>query len=630
LFDAGAAVKNLAGFGIWSPGWMRARYPRIHGVGRFESETFDPARWASVERLAPFENRLPDDELWGAKQVTAFTDDDIRGLVSTGEYSDPAAAEWIARTLIARRDKIGRHYFAQMLPLDGFRIQNGRLEFDNLGGHSDSIRNTRMHTVQWFRLVNDTGEQVPLATADSFDVPLQVAQAGSGQYYGARIEAAGEDPERHVTVFLRTDASAAQRVVGVERGWPGKILADPNRDTRGVSRFTGLAAEQQRLYVPYATVDAESRGRQMTAPEHFEAQTISERTTYDAVTHALLNSQLTDADGVSLGRAFDLVGALERVAGQYYGRSGDRQFRIYVTLKPGALDTLERSVEFFRGHENSVYHAGYPLDFRQTGTVPNMQFSVSEDGLRADIDVDYRSSRLPRALFNGHLSAANSDVRAGNNVSRHNSRWTGMVAWWRTVFGDLPDGQEGPRDTLAEAAATEVPTPLPSDRSPDAPIERLEDAAQEFLTDWLVRRDVDEALRFLSSRPYACINVDDDAEYEELDAAGARAALSETMSYAVDEMEKRLNLTEAIEAVQPSNPDHQVVAHAFDGEFAISELSLAEAAQYKCQRSQLLEPDRAYYGALFRFRHTDGGTLGLLWTQEGGAWKLLSFQVFGS
>jgi hypothetical protein len=629
LFDAGAALKNIVGFGIWSPAWMRASYPRIRGVGRFESETFDPPRWASIERLAPFENRLPDDDFWGAKQVMAFTDDDIRALVSTGEYTDPAAAEWIVRSLIARRDKIGRYYFANVLPLDAFRIQNGRLAFDDLGERYGLTRGTQTYTARWFRLVNDTGELVPLQTADSLQVPVEIDRADPGNYYAIRIEAVGEEPERNVTVYARSGGPSGHHVVGVERGWSGKVLADPNRDVGNVRRFANLAGEQQRLYAPYATADAEARGRQMTAEEHFEAQAISERTTFDAVTHALLHSTLTDDKGNPLGRAFDLVAGLERVAGQYYGRSGDQQFRLYVALKPDAVETLDRSVEFFRGQENSVYHVGYPHDFRQIGSVPNMQFSVSDDGLRADIDVDYRSSRLPRALFNGHLSAANSDVRAGNNVNTHSTRWAGMTAWWRAIFGNLPGGQEGPQDTLAEAAAAEMPTPLPPDRPEGVRIERLEDAVQEFLTDWLLRREIDEALTFLSDRPSACINVDDDAEYEALDARRTRSSLQETMRYAVEEIEKPLNLTDAIDAVAPLKPDRQTIAHAFDGEFSLGELSSDEASQYLCEQQQGLPPDRTYYGVLFRFKQSDGGALGLMWTQEASEWKLVSFQIFG-
>jgi hypothetical protein len=51
--------------------------------------------------------------------------------------------------------------------------------------------------------------------------------------------------------------------------------------------------------------------------------------------------------------------------------------------------------------------------------VPAIQISCAADGKRTDIDVDYRSSKFPVAILNGHLSSANSDVRAGNNHARH-------------------------------------------------------------------------------------------------------------------------------------------------------------------------------------------------------------------
>ena len=383
---------------------------------------------------------------------------------------------------------------------------------------------------------------------------------------------------------------------------------------------------QQEMYEPYAIRDAEARGRTMTPEEHFDNQTISERTTYDAVTHALMSSELTDEGGNELGTAFDIVAGLERIAGQYYGRGGDLQFRLYVDLKPDAVETLHRSIQFFEGHENTVYHVGYPHSFRQEGDVPNMQVSVSEDGLKADIDVDYRSSKSPQALFNGHLTSANSDVRAGNNLDLHNGRWGGLIGWWRDIFGDAPTGQQGPQDLLA--AATEVPTPLPDNRPPGATIDNPEDAVQEFLTDWLVRHDVDEAMTFMSDRAFACVNIDDDAQYEALGADGARAALRDTMEFAVGEMGKSYNLTEAVDAVPPLNADRAVLDHLYDGEFAMAELSPEDAAQYLCGAEQGKVSGTSYHGVLFRFKRADGGALGLLWVQEAGGWKLVSYQIF--
>ncbi len=255
----------------------------------------------------------------------------------------------------------------------------------------------------------------------------------------------------------------------------------------GRSRYIDLEQVQKDLFNPYAEAYNERTGRSLTPQEYFDSLSISERTTFDAVTHALINSTLTDEEGNSLGRAIDLVSGVERIAGQYYGRGGDQQFRLYVFLKPNTMETLDKSKEFFLGHENTVYHVGYPTSFRQEGKVPNIQFSVSEDDKRADIDVDYRSSKMPQAMFNGHLTSANSDVRAGDNHEKHNGRWGGFVAWWQGIFGNLKVRDEEVQRDLMYEERPEEPTPLPPNRPRGVKVGMIHEAVQEFLTDWLVR-----------------------------------------------------------------------------------------------------------------------------------------------
>ena len=93
--------------------------------------------------------------------------------------------------------------------------------------------------------------------------------------------------------------------------------------------------------------------------------------------------------------------------------------------------------------------------------------------------MDYRSSKSPQSLFNGHLTSSNSDVRAGENPTLHNARWQGLVQWWRDVFGKLRDAM--PTQDLLGADRPDAPTSLPPDRPIDAAPDRIEDAAQEFL-----------------------------------------------------------------------------------------------------------------------------------------------------
>ena len=74
----------------------------------------------------------------------------------------------------------------------------------------------------------------------------------------------------------------------------------------------------------------------------YDGARVSVRTTFDAVTHALLSTKLTCEKGQSLGRAIDLVDTLEQMLGEEAGAGGDRQFRVYVYLKPNAIRHPER------------------------------------------------------------------------------------------------------------------------------------------------------------------------------------------------------------------------------------------------------------------------------------------------
>ena len=183
-------------------------------------------------------------------------------------------------------------------------------------------------------------------------------------------------------------------------------------------------------------------------PFYDDVLSLSTKTTFDAVTHALMTTALTDTSGQAFGDGLTIIERIDTVKGEVAGASGDRQFRIYVRLAPNGRELLDRSREFKRHLDNSIYHKGYPINYRQERGTPSIQVSIALDGRQADIDVDYRSSSFPVSLFNGHLSAANSDVRAGSNDTRHAERWSGFENWWRNFFGvrleRAPDAAETP------------------------------------------------------------------------------------------------------------------------------------------------------------------------------------------
>jgi hypothetical protein len=101
-------------------GHINTEFP---SVGYYESRIFDPGEWYPTYPNPAFEYCTFRDAYWGAKIVTAFSDDDIRAIVETAKMSDPRAKEYLIRTMIERRDKVGRYWFERMNPLDKFRFE---------------------------------------------------------------------------------------------------------------------------------------------------------------------------------------------------------------------------------------------------------------------------------------------------------------------------------------------------------------------------------------------------------------------------------------------------------------------------------------------------------------------------
>jgi len=211
--DFSPAPKAMATFGLDVPRWQRVQYPKIPSVGGFDYVAFQPDDWKPDYPNQAFRNRLPDDEFWAAKQVMALSDEQIRGIVKVAQYSDPRAEDYITKALIARRDKIGRHYFAKVLPLDRFSIEEGRLTFHDLAQEHGIETKGELH-VAWSRFDNATAKKAAIDGAQDFRVPIE-----AGAPYLAADLWRGEDHTKTVTVYLLC-ANGSAEVVGVDRSWP--------------------------------------------------------------------------------------------------------------------------------------------------------------------------------------------------------------------------------------------------------------------------------------------------------------------------------------------------------------------------------------------------------------------------
>lgn len=407
------------------------------------------------------------------------------------------------------------------------------------------------------------------------------------------------------------------------------------KTTDAVQNFPGTYEQlkpQQKQLVDDWYAEYNRMMHEHDSPKDYDQLSLSTRTTFEAVSHALMTTPLTDKSGQSLGNALGLVQSIETINGKVPKARGDLQFRVYVVLKPNALETLKQSTQFFRDRDNTVYHHGYPLNYRQDGGTPSIQISMARDGKHADIDVDYRSSKIPAALFNGHLTAANSDVRAGNNTQRHLQRWTGLTDWWRNLFG-LADSEE---DSAANAAAAGEVPPIPRKGAG-----RLDDAVEDFLSSWLVEEKPELAASYLSSRSFSCLQEYGPQAGKEINAGVAPYLAARDMAATSKLLDKPTTLENAAISAPLDDPNLKLIQHRYGTVFALYRVPDGVAPEFEC------DPGRAYddydksrldgtktkYGRYFvavfqpKPPHRKGEIVTTLWTKEGKYWKVVSWDV---
>jgi hypothetical protein len=210
------SVKQVLTLGVASKKWERVDFPTLTGIGNFESQLFDPDRWKSNYPNPAFLRRLPDDDYWGAKQIMAFTDDDIRAIVETAKFSSRPSTDYMIATLAARRNKIGRAAFSRVLPVDAFRVENGVLLFEDLAVRYGFVP-SRNFRFQWSRFSNSDQVHSAIPDAESAQLPGEAVTASVNTYFCVVIDEPS-NPAQSARVYLRKE-EAGYKVVGIDRTW---------------------------------------------------------------------------------------------------------------------------------------------------------------------------------------------------------------------------------------------------------------------------------------------------------------------------------------------------------------------------------------------------------------------------
>jgi hypothetical protein len=393
--------------------------------------------------------------------------------------------------------------------------------------------------------------------------------------------------------------------------------------------YADLRPEQKRLVDDWVRRFAETMKKTVDPAEAYNNLPLSTKTTFNGVTHALLRTKLTGKDGASLGpSALSLVEKVDQVMGMVPGGGGDEQFRLYVELRPDAQEILGKVVEFGRKADNTVFHKGYPICFRGTSGTPSIQVSIARTGIRADIDVDYRSSQFPVFLFNGHLSASNSDVRAGDNDTRHNGQWTGLNNWWRGLLGLFTIEQEDKKEA-ANADASHIPqVPQIAKDAPPA------EAIHAFLNTWLVEQRPAEVIPYFDNEAIDCLQLQ---STKAIDYGMLRFAALAALQRRSEQLGKISSLAGVVEGVEMPGVRVKRRSQPHEAEFVLYDIREDLVEQLRC--GTRLDPTRIsmnalkstsykkYVAAIFKMKTGSalGDTTATIWTKQNGYWRLITY-----
>ncbi len=145
IADFSDIAKAFFTLGFWEKPWQKrwreaGEKPNDStAVGYLDNREFKPGKYKNQLPYESFKRVTRADGFWAAKQIAAFSDEDIRTMVSAGKLTSSEDAEFISKNLIERRDLITQYWFSMAAPLDDFSVESGKLVFKDLAKPAASV-----------------------------------------------------------------------------------------------------------------------------------------------------------------------------------------------------------------------------------------------------------------------------------------------------------------------------------------------------------------------------------------------------------------------------------------------------------------------------------------------------------
>lgn len=207
MLDYQDTLLNIFKLGLiespWQKRWREYGEPNsasaAAAIGYFDNYYFDPGKFKIQLQSYAFKDMTRADAFWAAKILMSFSNQDIAEVVKVASYTSPENQNLLTKTLVERRDMIGKYWFAKAAPLDSIDVKDGKLVFEDLAVrygfekaedtvyHVDVFSKNKKHKINSF-------------TASSASLPLDSASGESVLLI--RVSRGGSKPGPYVAVEL--------------------------------------------------------------------------------------------------------------------------------------------------------------------------------------------------------------------------------------------------------------------------------------------------------------------------------------------------------------------------------------------------------------------------------------------
>ena len=224
MFDAAAMGKSFVTLGFWRRPWRNARVEHSE-VGYFSADLFEPDKWKPSFPNIAFERMDDSDGYWGAKIVTAFTEDTLGKIAAEGAFLRPEVTRYVHETLRRRQEAIGKYWFNRVTPVEEIQLRGvgsaTHLQFRDIGVERGYVRPASRSYRFWLETLD--GRKVSdYSAASSTDLVIPGLSEAISKYFGGPTDKFGRTPVLRLLIQSNQEggkwALPVEVVIGRVRG----------------------------------------------------------------------------------------------------------------------------------------------------------------------------------------------------------------------------------------------------------------------------------------------------------------------------------------------------------------------------------------------------------------------------